>query len=430
MSTGVKISDRTIIDFATSQGCTDVVVTRGHPITGKSKNIYVSYTCSCDRPGLTMWKTFKEQPLCTICLYDERPRTLDADIRIYVEENGCEYIDTRRVPGKHPKIYVSFICKCDNGTRTVHECRWDQLKINMQCHVCGNNDRIEAVRKAHRERGEEIKEQTKRTCMEKYGVEFVTQTQEHKESVSATVIENSPVTDNIIRTRLKELDMEFIKSERKMNELLKIHYICKCDIDTTRIIEIKPWVKFNVTTHSTYGCNKCKDKRMANTCIERYGYAYPHQNAEIHQKAKDTMIERYGVEHSMQNAEIKARQNKSAFINKTIVGPLGKVFTCQGWEPFALEILLKKYHENDILDDDTIATSIFLPQFWYEYEGNQHRYYPDLYIMSERKFIEVKSDWTITLDPAKILAKQECVFKAGYDIEIWTFNSKKELTIN
>jgi hypothetical protein len=86
------------------------------------------------------------------------------------------------------------------------------------------------------------------------------------------------------------------------------------------------------------------------------------------------------------------------------------------------------YNENDILCDNEISKSE-IPQFWYEYDGSKHRYYPDICILSERKIIEVKSNYTASYKPEIIQLKRDSVIQAGFNIELWVFDDKKELTI-
>jgi len=43
-----------------------------------------------------------------------------------------------------------------------------------------------------------------------------------------------------------------------------------------------------------------------------------------------------------------------------------------------------------------------MPEIWYEFEDKRRRYYPDIYIKSQNKIIEVKSDYTFYKEYDKI----------------------------
>ena len=58
--------------------------------------------------------------------------------------------------------------------------------------------------------------------------------------------------------------------------------------------------------------------------------------------------------------------------------------------------------------------------------GNiKHVYFPDFFIKSENKIIEVKSLWTLTLKRGNVKEKADATVKAGYKYEIWVYNDKK-----
>jgi len=48
-----------------------------------------------------------------------------------------------------------------------------------------------------------------------------------------------------------------------------------------------------------------------------------------------------------------------------------------------------------------------------------HRYYPDIFLKCDNKFIEVKSSWTYDTHVEEIKLKCESVVKLGYDIDVW-----------
>ena len=109
---------------------------------------------------------------------------------------------------------------------------------------------------------------------------------------------------------------------------------------------------------------------------------------------------------------------------KTYVLPSGDVAHIQGYEQFALNILLQKYNER------FISVHKNVPCIRYEFNGQSKIHYPDIFISSENLLIEVKSGYTLNADYDKNYAKQKAALSKGYRYEFWTFDrSETELQI-
>ena len=63
------------------------------------------------------------------------------------------------------------------------------------------------------------------------------------------------------------------------------------------------------------------------------------------------------------------------------------------------------------------------------YNNNELVYYPDIYIKSLNKIIEVKSTWTYKMYKEKNIAKWNATINSGYEFEVWVFNNKGECKI-
>jgi hypothetical protein len=118
----------------------------------------------------------------------------------------------------------------------------------------------------------------------------------------------------------------------------------------------------------------------------------------------------------MQVAEFFEKQQNSAFSTKTfIVGK--KEFKIQGYENKAISVLLAEGYTAD--DIETGKCNI--PSFIYTYKGKEHRYYPDIFIVKEKRIIEVKSQYTFKIDLERNLAKKKCVEELGYRFDFLIF---------
>ena len=153
---------------------------------------------------------------------------------------------------------------------------------------------------------------------------------------------------------------------------------------------------------------------------KKYGSIYYSQTPEWKGKMNKTCNKRYGTDWAMQNSDISEKQSKNAYNAKIYKFPSGNEIYVQGYENFALDILLKNgYKEKDII---TSRTEV--PECWYIINGKEKRYFTDIYLPNERRCIEVKSVWTFKRDienPEKVspLIKQQAMQELGYICEIW-----------
>ena len=216
----------------------------------------------------------------------------------------------------------------------------------------------------------EIKDKIKNTNLLKYGVEYPNQNQEIRNKTKNTCLEKYGVENP-----LKSNDVKF-KIEKK--------------------------------------------------CIEKYGVNTPLKSIIVRDKAKQYYLKKYGVEFNSQVPEIAEKATKNSYKKKIYIVPSGKELICQGYEPLALDKLMK---EENVSEEDIVTGCKNVPQIWYNDEQNKkHRHYVDIYIPSQNRCIEVKSTWTYRKDKKdNIFLKQNAAKELGYNYEIWIFNSKKEL---
>jgi len=162
--------------------------------------------------------------------------------------------------------------------------------------------------------------------------------------------------------------------------------------------------------------------KISNTCIDRYGIP----RFTNRKKSDETCMLRYGGTSVMQSAEIFSKQQRNAYQTKKYIFPSGRLVDVQGYEPWALDkLVLDGISEYDIILDKKIQPKIF-----YLYNEKRCRYYPDIYIRSQNKIIEVKSDWTYKLHEKRNLEKKCACENLGIEFEFWIFDKKQKLTIS
>jgi hypothetical protein len=164
--------------------------------------------------------------------------------------------------------------------------------------------------------------------------------------------------------------------------------------------------------------------RIRETMVETYGAGNPLQCASIKEKKDKTCEERYGDKDIMHNADIFEKVMKNSFKRKEYVLPSGKIITYQGYEDVALNELFKTIREDEFTNDVKQ-----MPRFNYTFNGNVHRYYPDIYLPVQKKIIEVKSSYTYNKQLLQNNAKRDQVLLDGYAFEFWICDTKRIVEI-
>jgi len=125
----------------------------------------------------------------------------------------------------------------------------------------------------------------------------------------------------------------------------------------------------------------------------------------------------------MQNIEVFEKQQKNSYYYKDYTLPSGKIVRIQGYEDKALDELLLIYREEDLLISNHDIFSKF-GAFEYEYEEKTHRYFPDIFLIPENRFIEVKSTRTFSVNRQKNLLKKNSVLAKGLDFVFWIYGKE------
>jgi hypothetical protein len=189
--------------------------------------------------------------------------------------------------------------------------------------------------------------------------------------------------------------------------------------------------------------NKAILEKRKQTNQERYGTDEVLKNKEIQEQIRQTMINKYNAPNPLQVKEIKAKKDETcrqlygnsvimhvpelfekktvnAFARKPFMLPSGKVIHFQGYEDVALRELLLTMSEDDFVNDIKE-----MPVIMYEFHGKNCRYYADIFIPSQKKIIEIKSDYTYRFQQEKNNCKRDAVLQQGYQFEFWICDPKK-----
>lgn len=245
-------------------------------------------------------------------------------------------------------------------------------------------------------------------------------------------------TKEILEGILSEGGATVLEAYPRYNQRMRVKFRCECGLDTSKRFEM-------LNLYRLPYCESCSKKYMVEkqkkTCIEKFGVdnagrspeiiekikntfqekfgGHPKQTIKVQDKWKATCLEKYGG-HPNQNKEVQAKSEINSFAFKDYMMPSGCVVKYQGYENIAIDELVQIYEEEDI----AIGRSN-VPTIDYFVGEEKHVYFPDFFIRSENKIIEVKSEWTIQLRRANIEEKALATVKAGYKYEMWIYNDKK-----
>lgn len=133
-------------------------------------------------------------------------------------------------------------------------------------------------------------------------------------------------------------------------------------------------------TRKSCGCQKALNHRL--TCLKKYGTSYISQIPAVKIKKKQTTLKNYGVEYASQSPEIALRAAKK--VNQHYIKRHWKteeeVVCTGGWEAKVADYL----NRNRI-------DFLWQPKTFKLAAGNTYR--PDLYLIKDDKWIEIKGWW-------------------------------------
>lgn len=175
-------------------------------------------------------------------------------------------------------------------------------------------------------------------------------------------------------------------------------------------------------------------KYTRNKTKEKLGVEYPWQNKEIALKGSENFKIEHGcypvqtpeIRHKISLTKIKKYGSNlptGTFRYKEYIMPSGKIVKIQGYEDIALNTLLKTFNENDIFVERTPIENE-IGEITYEINGFKHIYYPDIYIKSLNKIIEVKSKFTYDKHIETNIKKKESCLNKNINFEFWIINKQ------
>ena len=309
-------------------------------------------------------------------------------VKKYFKDQECELLETEY---KNSITKMKYCCKCGNKS----EITYCNFKSGKRCQKCAGNEKLtyEFVKEKFKKENCELLETTyinarkkmKYKCSCTYKSE-ITWDQFQKgvrykcecgniSSISYSRFKNGQrcktcgidklkLTNNFVYNFFKKEKCKLL--EKYVGSGINMKYICKCGIESI------------ITWNSFKSGSKCKN------C----GYE---------------------------------RSEKSGKTHKNYTLPSGKIIRIQGYENIALDELVKQFNEEDI-----ITNKRDMPKINYNFEDKQRRYYPDIWIKSINKIIEVKSTYTYNQHLEQNKLKEFATKKLNFDFEFWVYKLEKK----
>lgn len=336
------------------------------------------------------------------------------------------------------KTTIKFKCNCGNDGQK----KFENLVYHggAYCKACMKKIKKEKVQKhwlenytgVNNEKQKQKQQKFEQTCMKKYGVKSPLENKEIQDKIRQTNInkygcekasQNNEIKNKIIETNIKKYGGKTPLHSTEIKKKIINTNIQKYGVENPmQSDEIKN--KVINTNLERYGVKHPNQRpeiieKMKTTVFTRYGVSSTNSLREVKEKRKKTWLKNYGVEHPSQCKEILDKIEKNSKKLKEYKMPSGLIRKVQGFEPFALEILLKTYDETQLK-----TSKSDVPRISYIMNDKIHYYYPDIYIPHENKLIEVKSPWTYNCKKDIINTQKSKCIDLGYKYEIWIFDVK------
>lgn len=361
------------------------------------------YQCgSCDEIHMTIISNLvKNKGSCPNCRNEKFKYTIER-VREIANGMGMKLLSTKYESNSSKLL---LICKCGKE----YQSRLKELLRGKHCMNCKTEKYVE-------------------TCIERYGVINTFQVEEFKEKSR--------------QTNLERYGVEYPQQSKEIN--LKTQETCLERYGVNFAFN-QTWVykKIQSTHIKNWGypfplMSKEIQNKIKETWRKNYGVDYPLMSKDIQDLCRFAFFEKYGVDNPMHVPEFFHKSQTNSFIKKEFIFPSGRLEMIQGYEHYALSLLLDpefKLFGNMKITEDIILLGKDIEVFHYNTDdGKNHNYYPDIQLTFTDEnnnlkniIIEVKSLYTFEKDIDVNFLKLLSVKEKGYNAYLWIFEEEGEL---
>jgi hypothetical protein len=327
---------------------------------------------------------------------------------------NCPYCGLPLVFSKNPKFSIDRY-----GEKTTNPVNYYMTCMSEKCLKQFNKDRtnktlIEKYGTSNIMEIPGVLEKRKERNQIKYGTDFYTSTDEFKAKTKETFL----LKYGVHPTSLKET-----QDKKKKTNLEK--YGFEHALDNSEVKE-----KSKITNNKKYGGNSsmCSEEikeKSKETNRKKRGVDWYVQSEDFRIKFTKSMISKYGVEHALHYTDSFEKSLETSYKKKIFIFPSERIEKIQGYEGFALcQLLESNYKEEDIIVKNKEIEE-YTGKIWYlDSEKKRRKYYPDIYIKSENKIIEVKSKYTYKSAYSINVRKKKACLDLGLLFEFWIYDHK------
>ena len=231
--------------------------------------------------------------------------------------------------------------------------------------------------------------------------------------------DNNKNTFEIVRKAFENSGCELLSSPSEyVNNRSILRYRCQCGAEAEKC--------FHEITRGRL-CINCKVDRAKQTSVERFGTDNPSKSDIIKKKIVDTNIERHGVPYAMQHPAFFRKAQQSSYQRRLYKSPFGHQYTILGYEDLYLDEIFEKYGDITVYagEDERIPVINYCLN-----DGVGRKYYPDIFIPSENKIIEIKRIYRFEQEKESVLAKAQATsMKFNFEIVVYKNRKSKEKVI-
>ena len=168
-------------------------------------------------------------------------------------------------------------------------------------------------------------------------------------------------------------------------------------------------------------------EKITHTFQDRYGVVNPSQIDNVKKKKEATFMSKFGVVNPSQSPEVQAKKTSSSK-KKIFISPGGKRYDLDGYEPYAIDLLIKSgLNDEDILTGKQITS--LLGNICFRKGEKKSYYHPDIFIASQQKIIEVKSEYWYNRQIDLNQLKRDAILSMNLLFEFWVFDTSLKLSI-
>jgi len=373
----------------------------------------------------------KTNSFCKICMKEiAGKKRIETNLKKYNCKYSCENKDV--IAKKIKTNMERYQCEHTLQNKEIQKKTQDTImkKYNVKCTL----------------QVPEIKEKARLTTQSNFGVDNSLQNPQVREKIRLTnqriyginnPSQNPQVKEKARLTNQRNLGVDYPLQNPQVREKARLTnqriYGSVCSLQNPQVKE-----KARLTNQRNLGVDYPLQSPVIREKIRlinqrNLGVDTPLESKVIRDKGKETMLSRYGALYSMHIPNILHKIHTSSYLFRNYTLPSSRIVEYQGFENLALDELLlnQKIPEENVvnmglhqikftmLDIYPFLTSIDSTKKYKKYG-----YTPDIFIISQKKFIEVKSTYTLTFKTHIIFVKQCAIKRMGFDCEIWVYDAK------